>query len=109
MVKEDYFSGRGFNNYVKEKHNSESGRNSSKNASAFMEANQRIEIAVDKRNKAYDDAVSAIAAYAVASNNNGASNMKGITEEIGKLLREFNAEERALILTRAMASVIINL
>lgn len=103
-----YFSGRGFDGNGKVVRESVS-RGSSKNAGAFMEANQRIETAVEKRDKAYTDAINAVAGYAVASNRNGASNAKGITEELEKLLREFNAEERAMILSRAMASVIINL
>lgn len=109
-MEKNYFSGRRFNDSHERSGNSSSSRgNSGKNAGAFMEANQRIETAVEKRDNAYTDATNAIAAYAVASNKNGASNAKGITEEIEKLLREFSAEERAMILARAMASVIINL
>lgn len=104
-----YFSGRSFDGHKSERTGGGVNRGSSKNASAFMEANQRIETAVEKRDTAYAGVVNAIAAYAVASNKNGASNAKGITEEIEKLLREFSAEERAMILTRAMTSVIINL
>lgn len=112
MAKDTYFTGRGFDGFGRGDSGStnrgSSGKFSGK-PSTFMEANQRIEDAVEKRDEAYNDAVTAVAAYAVASNKDGASSVKNITEELGKLLRSFSAEERAMILTKAMASVIINL
>lgn len=112
MAKDSYFTGRGFDGFGRGD-NSSTARGSSGmfsgKPSTFMEANQRIEDAVEKRDEAYNDAVTAVAAYAVASNKEGASSIKNITEELGKLLRSFSAEERAMILTKAMASVIINL
>lgn len=107
----DYFKGRGFNGYAGENHVSPGrGRvNSNKNAGAFMESNRVIETAVEDRDMAYDSAAKAIASYVIVSNKDGVSDKKGITEELGKLLRNFSAEERAMILTSAMTYVIVNI
>lgn len=112
-----YFSGRGdyststFNDSSNpfNKLNKGEKRNMGKSGSPFMEANGRIESAVEKKKKAYDDAAAAIAAYAVASNQNGAANTKAISEELSKLLREFTDSEKVMILTKAIGAMIVNM
>lgn len=109
----NYFAGRnGFGGYNRdtEKSNKKSNGNAGGNSGdAFMNANSLIESVVDRREEVYNDVAKSIASFAIASNKTGASSTKNITEQLDKLLRNFNDAEKAKIYQKAMALVIVNI
>lgn len=102
-----YFSGRnGYNGSKGPEKRKE--RTTSSAGSAYMNANAVIESAVDKRDKSYDDAAKGLAQFIMGEIKDGASSVKNVSEQLDKLLRQYNAEEKARIYEKAIAFVIVN-